>query len=299
MPATGLDSYLNEIGRVPVLTEEAQLRHCMRIHPWVNWPGGRASAPRAVARAGQHSMNAMTTSNLRLVVSIARRYLNRGLDLDDLIQEGTIGLIRGLELFDPTRGYRVSTYAYWWIRQAMTRAIYVYSRTIRLPINAYELRGKIHRLRAEHSSRTGDQLSSLDLSIALGVTPERVDAVLDAWTSTQCVSSDLPMGSDGESCLIELATYPPSASDEHLPFATSLAEFLECMTDPIRSQAALAVLTTPERVVLEGLYFQDRSTREIGKELRLSPSQVRTVAQRAFRRLRRVVEAPVNEEVPV
>jgi DNA-directed RNA polymerase sigma subunit (sigma70/sigma32) len=103
MTSTGLDTYLNEIGRLPVLTEESQLLHCRRIHAWVQWPGGRDNAPERIRRIGRRSMDVMITTNLRLVVSITRRYLNRGMELEDLIQEGNIGLARGLELFDPTR----------------------------------------------------------------------------------------------------------------------------------------------------------------------------------------------------
>ena len=116
MSESEVQSYLRDIGRHPVLSKEAQLHHCYAIHKWVKWPEGRSKAPRGIARAGRRSMDIMVTTNLRLVVSVAKKFQHHDLDLMDLIQEGNIGLIRGLELFDPTRGYQVSTYCYWWIR---------------------------------------------------------------------------------------------------------------------------------------------------------------------------------------
>lgn len=288
-----IGSYLEDIARYPVLTKEAQLRHCFSIHRWVHWPEGRDNAPKAIAHRGKRSLDAMLTSNLRLVVSVAKRYQNRGLDLSDLIQEGSLGLVRGLELFDPTRGYAVSTYAYWWIRQAMTRALYTHARTIRLPINTYELLSKAHRLTAEHLSRTGDLLSTPELAEALNITPERLATVLDLWSTTEVVSSDLPIGNDQQSSLVDLVSYPPSEDDDTLTGSGSLREFLDRFTHPDRRAAALAALTSSERVVVEGLYFQDRTTRDLANQLQLTPAQVRLLAQRACTRLREGFTRPL------
>ena len=136
MSSSEFSQYLTDIGRFPVLSRESQLRHCQNIHRWVNWEGGRDAAPKNVHRSGSRSLETMVRTNLRLVVSIAKKYTGKGVDLQDLIQEGNIGLIRGLEMFDPTRGYQVSTYCYWWVRQGITRAIHSYARTIRMPINS-------------------------------------------------------------------------------------------------------------------------------------------------------------------
>ena len=135
MSSSELSQYLTDIGRFPVLSRESQLRHCQAIHRWVHHEGGRAAAPRNIQRVGARSLETMVKTNLRLVVSIAKKYTNKGVALEDLIQEGNIGLIRGLELFDPARGYQVSTYCYWWVRQGVTRAIHSYARTRSVPGN--------------------------------------------------------------------------------------------------------------------------------------------------------------------
>ncbi len=297
MTSTGLDTYLNEIGRLPVLTEESQLLHCRRIHAWVQWPGGRDNAPERIRRIGRRSMDVMITTNLRLVVSITRRYLNRGMELEDLIQEGNIGLARGLELFDPARGYRVSTYCYWWVRQAMSRAIYMYARTIRLPINTYELLYKAHRVSAEVVSRTGHPPSTEDLATSLGVTVRRLQQVLDAWSSTECVSTDVPAGPDQPHTLVDLISSPAPESDL-LPAAADLPSFLESYTNRERSAAAIARLNPTEREVIESLFFAQRTTRELSTQLETTPAKVRLISHRACQRLRAELESPTITPSP-
>jgi len=296
MTATGLDSYLNEIGRLPVLTEEAQLRHCYRIHAWRNYvPEGATgpnpeAAPRRIQRAGRHSMDTMVTSNLRLVVSIARRYMGRGLEMEDLIQEGNIGLMRGLELFDPTRGYRISTYAYWWVRQSITRALYIHGRTIRLPINAYELIQKAHKLINEHMTTTGEILTLPEVAVRLDVPLKRLTTVLECDTTTQCVSIDAPVGEDRETPFLELTASSEYASDA----PADLSEFLDLLVHPTRAAAALANLTEREARVIHALYFEDRSTRDISTELGLNPLKVRQIATRACNLLRLHINSPLQ-----
>ena len=284
MTSSGLDTYLNEVGRHPVLTEEAQLRHCMRIRPWITWPGGRHLAPETVKRTGRRSLDVMCRTNLRLVVSIARRYMGRGLDLEDLIQEGNIGLLRGLELFDPTRGYRVSTYSYWWIRQAMSRAIYTHARTIRLPINTYDLMYKAHRLTAEHLSRTGRTLSTPELALLLGVPTQRLATVLESFASTECLSIDAPVrGDDDTSAFLDFAEYDDASQPQA---AADLRSFLATYADPLLAEGILAQLTEDEKRILEAMYFDDRSSRTIGSELAMSPARVRQISAKACRILR-------------
>lgn len=289
MTAGGLDSYLNQIGRHPVLTEEAQLLHCRRIHAWIHHPGGRDAAPHRIERAGRRSMDTMTRTNLRLVVSIARRYLNRGLDLEDLIQEGNIGLIRGLELYDPSRGYRVSTYCYWWVRQAMSRALSIYARTIRLPISTYDLLYRAHRVTAELLTSTGRQPTLDELADALEVTATRLENVLNQWATTECVSTDIPVGDDHQNTIVDLLHYPTPEHDD-LPSATDLPNFLSNFTSSERSDAALASLDATERDILHALFFEDRSTREVSESLKTTPARVRQISARACYRLRRELE---------
>ena len=166
MSSSEFSQYLTDIGRFPVLSRESQLRHCQAIHRWVHWEGGRECAPKG-ATMGARSLDTMVKTNLRLVVSIAKKYQSKGVALEDLIQEGNIGLIRGLELFDPSRGYQVSTYCYWWVRQGVTRAIHSYARTIRMPINSHELLVKIRRHRQTTLSETSTPIEArefMDLS---------------------------------------------------------------------------------------------------------------------------------------
>lgn len=282
---TGLDAYLNRVGRFPVLSEEAQLRHAYAIHRWVNWPEGRENAPLRVSRAGQHSMDRMVSTNLRLVVSVARRYQNRGLEMDDLIQEGNLGLIRGLELFDPTRGYRLSTYAYWWIRQAMTRALHSSARMVRLPLSSYDLLFRVQRETEEHLARTGEQPTLPELAARLETTPQRISMVLDGWAATQCYSLDAAVTEDGPSTLVEMMTSP---RDDARPYRepTDLLSFLQVYAGPNNFRAIFGSLLPVEQRIVEGLYFYEKKTRQLAEELNMTLPEVRSHAQRSCRILR-------------
>jgi RNA polymerase primary sigma factor len=155
--ASSLSSYLGEIGRHQLLTPEQELTLGRKVQAMAalqercRQAGGEGPAcvyndlERRTLRLGERAKNQMITANLRLVVNLAKRYQNKGLDLLDLIQEGTLGLTRAVEKYDPTRGHRFSTYAYWWIRQGLNRALSTQSRTIRIPVNVNE---KLTRLRA-------------------------------------------------------------------------------------------------------------------------------------------------------
>lgn len=293
MTASGLDSYLNEIGRHPVLTEEAQLRHCHRIRPWIQWPGGRHLAPERVQRAGRHSLNVMVRTNLRLVVSIARRYVNRGLDMEDLIQEGNLGLVRGLELFDPTRGYRVSTYSYWWIRQAMTRALHTHARTIRLPINSYDVLHKAHRLIAEHLSHTGHTLTLPEIAERLDIPLRRLTTVMENYATTECVSLDTPSNAESDTPFLEFAVYENDPDDLQLP-ANDLTTFLANHGNSQTSERAISRLSPDERHIVEALYFDDRTPRELSEELQMTPARVRQLSAKALRALRLHINTPTH-----
>lgn len=274
MSQSELQRYLTEIGRYPVLTREAQLRHCYRIRAWIHYEGGREAAPPRVQRAGRRSMDVMIKTNLRLVVSVAKRYQGRGLEMSDLIQEGNFGLIRGLELFDPTRGYTVSTYSYWWIRQSITRAILQQARTIRLPVHTYELLTKARRFTNEYISTHGHPPSTEQVAEICKVTPERMLEMLEAFTLTHCVSFDMRANDDGNT-IIELL---PTESAE--PFDWTVTQH-----ESEALEEAIALLTDTEQAVIRGLWFERKSMREVGEALGVSRSRAGQIQQKALRRL--------------
>jgi RNA polymerase sigma factor (sigma-70 family) len=278
MSNSEIHDYLTEIGRHPVLCKEAQLRHCQRIHAWIHHEGGRDAAPLRIRRAGQRSMEVMTRTNTRLVVSIAKRYQNRGLEFADLIQEGTLGLIRGLELFDPTRGYAVSTYIYWWIRQAITRALHSYARMIRLPINTHELIGRAQRFSTTFSTERGRTPTHTEIAEGVDVTPERLTEVLAHRATTACFSLDGLTGNDSESTLIDFVA-DPSAPEPYADIVTSSSH--------AAVEAAITTcLTKTETRILRGIFFENTTFRVIAEELGLSRARVGQIHQAALNKLR-------------
>lgn len=218
-----LNTYFAAVGRYPVLTREAQLLHCRNIHTWYNWPDGRDNAPRRITRAGHRSVDLMVNTNLRLVINVAKKYQNRGLELCDLIQEGNFGLIRGLELYDPARGYAFSTYAYWWIRQSVSRAICNYGRTIRIPINSHEVLAKVRKAGSTFRAEHGTAPSLAQLSELTGLTPERIESVTQTFAVTQCLSlNKATVDGPERSELLDLIPSPADhPSHEDLPPALS------------------------------------------------------------------------------
>ena len=279
MSNTELRDYLTDVGRFPVLSKEAQLRHCQRIHAWIHHEAGRDGAPAGVRRAGSRSMEVMIRTNLRLVVSIAKRYQNRGLDLLDLIQEGNLGLIRGLELFDPTRGYALSTYAYWWIRQAITRAIHSYARLIRIPINTHEILARAQRFTSEYTALHGRPPSFTEIADHCATTPERISAMLDLQAATTCRSLDVLCTEDGNA-LLELIAADTTLTTGSPEEALRQDDTREVIT------AALKRLPEVEAQILHGVFFENRTLREIAEELGFSRSRAGQVQRTALNRLR-------------
>lgn len=279
MSNTELRDYLTDVGRFPVLSKEAQLRHCQRIHAWIHHEAGRDAAPAGIRRAGSRSMEVMIRTNLRLVVSIAKRYQNRGLDLLDLIQEGNLGLIRGLELFDPTRGYALSTYAYWWIRQAITRAIHSYARLIRIPINTHEILARAQRFTSEYTALHGRPPSFTEIADHCATTPERISAMLDLQATTTCRSLDTLCTEDGNA-LLELIAADTTLTTGSPEEALRQDDTREVIT------AALKRLPEVEAQILHGVFFENRTLREIAEELGFSRSRAGQVQRTALNRLR-------------
>ena len=278
MSSSEFSQYLTDIGRFPVLSRESQLRHCHNIHRWVSWEEGRKNAPKHVSSKGSRSLETMVRTNLRLVVSIAKKYQGKGVELQDLIQEGNIGLIRGLELFDPARGYQVSTYCYWWVRQGVTRAIHTHARTIRMPINSHELLMKIRRHQADVMTQTGKYPSITETAEAINVTPERVTSLLDAWHTTNVISLDKPL-CEGEQ---DIKEYIPN------PNTTTLndpSEYLLSKSGDLKLRAAILQLSETEQHIIKSVFEDERSQKHISEELDISRTRVGQVQYQAIKKL--------------
>jgi RNA polymerase primary sigma factor len=284
--------YLREIANHDLLTAEAEKKLAQRIErgvkarqrleeapPEEDWK--RACLERRVV-LGLQAKRRLIECNLRLVVSVTRRYMNRGLSFMDLVQEGNIGLQIGADKYDWRRGFRFSTYAYWWIRQAMTRALADQSRTIRLPVHAVELLLKVRRLERELQAATGATPSVEELAERLGLD---VDRVIEARRAAQIpLSIEAPMGDDSD------LTRGDTLDDESAAQAVHLGAEQRELSE--RLTAALDSLEPRERTVLRmrfGLEKSDEQTlAEVAAVMGVSRERIRQIEQAALAKLRRM-----------
>jgi RNA polymerase primary sigma factor len=280
--------YLQEIGRVSLLTaaEEVELAERMERGDAASkrlqsgeTPSHLISALDEDIESGNEARRHLIQANLRLVVSIAKKYIGRGLTLLDLIQEGNIGLMRAVEKFDYRKGNRFSTYATWWIRQAVTRAIAEQGRTIRLPVHMSESVGQVRRTAERLSQSLERQPTPEEIAVVLGLTIERVRRVMDA--ARRPISLETPVGDDNEHTLGDFL------QDSELAGPTEFASQQMLRNDLAQ---ALNHLSERERRIIDLRYGlldgQRRTLEEVGKALGMTRERARQIEAEALRRLR-------------
>lgn len=295
--ASSLSAFLGEIGRHQLLTPEQELTLGRKVQAMValqercSLAGGLGQAcdysdvERRVLRLGERAKQQMITANLRLVVNLAKRYQGKGLDLLDLIQEGTIGLTRAVEKFDPTRGHRFSTYAYWWIRQGLNRALPTQSRTIRIPVNVNEKLTRLRAAKARHLQAHGQSPTAQELARAMDLPVAEVEELLACELRSVTVSLQGAVRSKSDPS--ELVDLLPS--DEMAPMER--AELAE-RSASVWTLLERANLTPKERTVVMLRFGLDgthewRTLAEVARQLACSREYCRQVVQRALRKLRK------------
>nr|AAB07554.1 SigD [Chloroflexus aurantiacus J-10-fl] len=280
--------YLREIGQVPLLTAEQEKRLAQLIEQGQEAERKLATLPpdspeaarlKQLKAKGEEARHEMAAANLRLVVSIAKRYRDRGLPLLDLIQEGSLGLLRAIEKFDYTKGYKFSTYATWWIKQALSRALADQSRLVRLPVHLGETLNRIQSARRQLTQSLGREPTDTELANHLGMSEEKLATV--RRTAQDPVSLATPVGEEANSTLADFIP-DPHALDADDAAASGI----------VRQQitAALDQLSERERRVLELRYGlvdgQPRTLEEVGKAFGVTRERVRQIEVKALRKLR-------------
>ena len=254
--------YLKEIGRVPLLTPEEETALAMRIID-----GDNAAKKR------------LSEANLRLVVSIAKRYVGRGMQFLDLIQEGNLGLIKAVEKFDYTKGFKFSTYATWWIRQAITRAIADQARTIRIPVHMVETINKVKKVSSQLLHKNGHEPTAEEIADELGMQVDKVREIMRV--AQEPVSLETPIGEEEDSHLGDFIpdddAPAPADAASHTLLKEQLEEVLQSLTD--REAKVLRL-----RFGLED--GRPRTLEEVGKEFDVTRERIRQIEAKALRKLR-------------
>ena len=254
--------YLKEIGRVPLLTPEEEVELAERM-----------------AKGDPAARKRLSEANLRLVVSIAKRYVGRGMQFLDLIQEGNLGLIKAVEKFDHTKGFKFSTYATWWIRQAITRAIADQARTIRIPVHMVETINKVKKVSSQLLHKNGHDPSAEEIAEELDMPIDKVREIMRV--AQEPVSLETPIGEEEDSHLGDFIEDSDAPAPADAASHTLLKEQLEDV---------LSTLTPREKKVLE-LRFgledgRNRTLEEVGKEFNVTRERIRQIEAKALRKLR-------------
>ena len=299
-------AYLRDIGRIPLLEHDEEIllgRKVQRLmeikacEELLDNPDQDELAEslqltkkelKKQLRDGERAKDKMVTANLRLVVSVAKKYTKRNMELLDIIQEGTIGLVRGVEKFDPGRGYKFSTYAYWWIRQGITRAIAEKSRAIRLPIHVTENLNKLKKAQRELSQLNGEMPNVFQLSDYMGLS---VDDIKDLMCKArQPTSLEIKIGENRDTSLIDLLEDESQLPDLLLERAFIKEDVQELIRDLPEMQAAVISM----RYGIGDDCMEPMSMTAIGQVLNMSRDRVRTLEQKAIRSLREMKEEVSN-----
>ncbi|HJQ42911.1 MAG TPA: RNA polymerase sigma factor SigB [Jatrophihabitantaceae bacterium] len=282
--------YLNEIGKVALLTAADEVELAKRIEAGLyaghllaasnNFTAARKRDLRLLVADGDRAKDHLLRANLRLVVSLAKRYTGHGMPFLDLIQEGNLGLIRAVEKFDYAKGFKFSTYATWWIRQAISRAMADQSRTIRLPVHLVEQVNKLQRIRRELSQELGREAEHAELAEQLDITEERVRELIDL--SRDLVSLDQTVGTDDDASLGDFI------ADERATSAAEDAVESDLMRAQLRS--VLGTLEAREAAVVRMRYGLDgdqpKTLDEIGRAFKLSRERIRQIERETMAKLR-------------
>ncbi len=294
---SSLSAFLGEIGRHQLLTPEQELTMGRKVQAMIKLTeqcqlaGGKGpkceytDQERKTIRIGERAKNQMITANLRLVVNLAKRYQGKGLELLDLIQEGTLGLTRAVEKYDPTRGHRFSTYAYWWIRQGLNRALSTQSRTIRIPVNVNEKLTKLRSAKAKLMQANGLPPTSTQLANIMKLPLQEIEELLACELRSITISLQGVVKSKADPS--ELVDILPSEATPPM----ELVELAE-RSDSVRTLLDNSNLTPKERTIISLRFGLDgsnewRTLAEVARHMSCSREYCRQVVQRALRKLRK------------
>lgn len=261
-PDDPVKAYLKDIGFIPLLTPEEEIDLAIRV-----------------SEGDERAKKRLTEANMRLVVSIAKRYLGRGMQFLDLIQEGNLGLIKAVEKFDYSKGFKFSTYATWWIRQAITRAIADQARTIRIPVHMVETMNKVRRVSGQLLHNNGQEPSAEDVAEELNISADKVKEVIKA--SQDPMSLDSPVGEEDDSHLGDFIpdndAPAPVESASHMMLKEQLLEVLDTLTP--REEKVLRMRFG----LIDG---HSRTLEEVGREFNVTRERIRQIEAKALRKLR-------------